>query len=480
MRTVPSLPWLMRLVAVAAALAGSACWATSADAYVYWANFSATTPISRVEQDGSSALFKLVPRVSWAQGLAVDAQHIYWVNSSNGTIGRANLDGSEVDAGFIAGGSSMRSVASDGRHIYWANSGNGTIGRANADGSGVSQSFVSGISGLQSVAVGPDHIYWSSAGAIGRANLDGSGVNAGFIGQGAMGLAVSADYIYWSAGGPIGRANIDGTGVTPGFVSGVGASSLAVDRRYIYFTSGGIGIGRADIDGSNADPAFLGSLFATAIAADQGPAGAASADATGLAFGTQALGVLGGARSVTVANRGAGRLRVTGATVGGPNADDFLLSSDGCSGRTLAPGASCAVNVRFGASAGGTRTAALTIATDAPGAPLQIALSGSGGDLPQGPPGPAGTPGKPVVRTIELTCTNGRCTQSPVTAKRSLTPATATLKRGLTVYAQGVVLADGKRIRVLLGVQRTARAGSYRLTIQRHGRRTTRTIRLRG
>ena len=63
-------------------------------------------------------------------GVAVDAQHVYWANSGNGTIGRANLDGTGVDQSFITGANCPAGVAVDGQYLYWANGGNGTIGRA--------------------------------------------------------------------------------------------------------------------------------------------------------------------------------------------------------------------------------------------------------------------------------------------------------------------------------------------------------------
>ena len=53
--------------------------------------------------------------------MAVDGQHIYWVNSLRGTIGRANLDGTDVDENFIIGAHLPAGVAVDGRHVYWTN-----------------------------------------------------------------------------------------------------------------------------------------------------------------------------------------------------------------------------------------------------------------------------------------------------------------------------------------------------------------------
>ena len=45
--------------------------------------------------------------------MAVDAEHIYWVNDDNGTIGRAGLDGSNVNQSFITGAYFPSGVAVD-------------------------------------------------------------------------------------------------------------------------------------------------------------------------------------------------------------------------------------------------------------------------------------------------------------------------------------------------------------------------------
>jgi hypothetical protein len=49
------------------------------------------------------------------------------------------------------------------------------------------------------------------------------------------------------------------------------------------------------------------------------------------------------------------------ASIGGPNAGDFTIAGDGCSGQTLAPGASCTIQVQFAPSGLGARSAALDI-----------------------------------------------------------------------------------------------------------------------
>jgi virginiamycin B lyase len=83
------------------------------------------------------------------------AEHIYWANAGNGTIGRANLNGTGASQSFITGASFPAGVAVNGSHLYWANNGTNTIGRANLNGTGASQSFITGANGPTGVAVTP-------------------------------------------------------------------------------------------------------------------------------------------------------------------------------------------------------------------------------------------------------------------------------------------------------------------------------------
>jgi hypothetical protein len=126
---------------------------------------------------------------------------------------------------------------------------------------------------------------------------------------------------------------------------------------------------------------------------DPFPYAHASATPSPAGFGTQALGTLGSAKAVNVSNTGGGKLRVKQLTVSGANRDDFIVSSDDCTGAALAANESCTVRVRFGPSDSGARTATLAVSTNDPASPLAVALNGTGGSLPQGPAGPAGPQG---------------------------------------------------------------------------------------
>ena len=386
-----------------AAVAAAGCWgwAAQAEAHVYWAN-NATTTIGRANLDGSGANQGFIAGANSPFGVAVDGRRLYWTNAGTGTIGRANLDGSGVNQGFIAGASDPSGVAVDGQHIYWANSGTGTIGRANLDGSGANPSFIAGANNPSGVAVDGQRLYWTNAGTgtIGRANLDGSGANQGFI-AGAnfpTGVAVDGQRLYWTnfGTGTIGRANLDGSGATQGFIAGASSpSGVAVDGQHLYWTNLGTDtIGRANLDGSGATPSFIaGASNPVGVAVDGGPAGSAVASAASLSFGTQPLGTFGAPQSVTITNAGHGDLQIDAARIADGDVDDFVVTHDTCSQSTLTIGGTCTVRVRFGPSAGGERQAMLALTGNDTASPLQIALQGTAGQLPQGPTGATGATG---------------------------------------------------------------------------------------
>ena len=101
-----------------------------------------------------------------------------------------------------------------------------------------------------------------------------------------------------------------------------------------------------------------------------GPSLAASASS--LSFGSQTVGATSGAQSVTLTNSGNAAASVSSIAASG----DFAQSNN-C-GSSIAAGASCTVNVTFTPTAGGARSGSLSIASNAPGSPITVALSGTG------------------------------------------------------------------------------------------------------
>ncbi|MHB1837756.1 MAG: kelch repeat-containing protein [Solirubrobacteraceae bacterium] len=249
---------------------------------------------------------------------------------------------------------------------------------------------------------------------------------------------------------------------------------------------------------------------------------APEASLTGGGFGDQVVGDSSALQAVSVTNLGAQPLAITDSAIGGADSSDFQLVDDRCTGRVLAFGQACEIEVSFTPAAVGARTAQLTL-SDNEANPSSIGLSGTGisahagpqggpGDRGpegpqgpmggQGPQGPAGGPGKssggPHPRGVTgaskgtvrlLTCATRtmhvrrhghmrtihrrRCTGVTVGASLSLAgkaDATATLRRSSTVYATGLLRGG----RLILDTRRKVSAGRYTLTLRRrHGRHWT-------
>jgi photosystem II stability/assembly factor-like uncharacterized protein len=99
-----------------------------------------------------------------------------------------------------------------------------------------------------------------------------------------------------------------------------------------------------------------------------------------LAFGERTVGTLSAAQRVTLVNTGNAPLTVSAAAFEGTHAADFNNTADTCSGASLPPGAQCALDVAFRPPAAGSRSAILSIASNAPGSPHSVTLAGSGVD----------------------------------------------------------------------------------------------------
>ena len=115
-------------------------------------------------------------------------------------------------------------------------------------------------------------------------------------------------------------------------------------------------------------------------------------------FGSQPLGTSSAARGVDVSAFGDTDVELLSLYTSGGDDADFWIANDGCRG-TVATDAACSVKLRFNPSESGNRATALYARVKDPQDPdkirtLQIAaLSGRGGELPQGPAGAKGDTG---------------------------------------------------------------------------------------
>ncbi|MGD9583487.1 MAG: choice-of-anchor D domain-containing protein [Lysobacterales bacterium] len=106
------------------------------------------------------------------------------------------------------------------------------------------------------------------------------------------------------------------------------------------------------------------------------PAPALSLMPDRLDFGEVAVGASGSAMLI-VENTGAGTLQPGPVTIGGADAADFSIQSNGCAGAQLANGAFCTIDLGFAPSAPGPRQATLQLQSNTPSSPDTIPLRGN-------------------------------------------------------------------------------------------------------
>ena len=111
---------------------------------------------------------------------------------------------------------------------------------------------------------------------------------------------------------------------------------------------------------------------------------ALSASPSALTFGSQNTGSTSAAQTVTISNTGSASAAISGVSTAAPFAETNTCGS------SLAAGSSCTASVTFSPTAGGAVSGSLTVASNATGSPLTVALNGSGvsatTDLAQGQP----------------------------------------------------------------------------------------------
>ncbi|UWZ84576.1 choice-of-anchor D domain-containing protein [Occallatibacter riparius] len=141
-------------------------------------------------------------------------------------------------------------------------------------------------------------------------------------------------------------------------------------------------------------PTATGARSATLVITDNDPSGTQNVALSGsgasqsagvtvtpttLAFSSQIVGTSSAAQIITVKSSGTAALSISSITLSGTAAGDYALGNNCPSGtNTLAAGATCTVGVTFTPTARGTRTATVTVSTNAQGTAPTVALSGTG------------------------------------------------------------------------------------------------------
>jgi hypothetical protein len=117
----------------------------------------------------------------------------------------------------------------------------------------------------------------------------------------------------------------------------------------------------------------------------------ATPGAAGVTFNTQAQTTVSAPKTVTISNTGSDRLVVRTTEIGGTNPDDFFVANNGCL-QPVSGGESCTLSVRFAPQGPNGRSGTLTVESNA--GTTTVNLGGTGGALPQGPPGQNGANGQ--------------------------------------------------------------------------------------
>ena len=178
-----------------------------------------------------------------------------------------------------------------------------------------------------------------------------------------------------------------------------------------------------------------------------------------IAFLNQAVGTTSNASSITLTNPSGSMLHITSVAISGTNAAEFAVATTGTTcmnGSTVAPAASCVINVTFTpTTAGAHGPATLTITDDASPAIQTTSLSGTGISFTLSvpiPPVPAAA-GQPIMAAIKLTPDAGGFPY-PVGFYASNLPRDTTAS-----FSQSTITAGAAAVTTVLTLTTTARSG---------------------
>lgn len=236
-----------RFTAVSIALSIGGCGPTSP-----------TVPVPGSCPQGCVALAK---GLSNPNGLALDADTVYWTDSSTGQVLRVSktggpttnlFDGSPLDSSTST--SSASGIAVDARFVYWADPNGGFVAKVPKAG-GTPVMLATGQGGPDFVAVDATSVYWMRGQAPGgnsegadlvRMPVDGGTAVTLATLRSPEGIAIDAAHVYWTDGGTLDPQIHDGAvmrvpiaGGTPEVLAAglIEPSGIAVDATSVYWTS---------------------------------------------------------------------------------------------------------------------------------------------------------------------------------------------------------------------------------------------------
>src|SRR5213079_2073382 len=168
-----------------------------------------------------------------------------------------------------------------------------------------------------------------------------------------------------------------------GFVTGTSDSAGAFKIQSSPYSSSTCKVTVSD-GSTSASASLAGCTPSTSSPPPPTSAPAVSLSPASLTYASQDTGTTSAPQTVTVTNTGSASLFINSAAV--PNTLDFTVVNDGCSGLTLAAGASCDVSITFSPALAGTRSAQLVVTDNAPNSPQRAPLSGTGTTPPGSSP----------------------------------------------------------------------------------------------
>ena len=319
-------------------------------------------------------------------------ESIFAVVGGNGGLGTGGSNGGGDGIAALSGGgggaSDVRTSQSDldSRLIVAAGGGGG-------GGNGAFYA-VGGAGGDAGFGGGDGTDYGGSCGGDPCFARGGDGGGAGTASAGGDGGAGG----HWADAGLLGFSGADG-GLGSGGNAIVGESPGRMGGGGGGLYGGGSGGDGGRFDGANSEDS-QGGGGGGGGGSNLVPAGGTSAvDSTGnslitisytvpvsvspssIDFGSQAIGSTSAARTVTLSNSGSAAIAVASVDLVGVNPGDFAISADGCSGKSVAAGGQCTVQVAFAPTATGARSASLRIVDDGSDGPRLVSLAGVGTTL---------------------------------------------------------------------------------------------------
>jgi hypothetical protein len=248
---------------------------------------------------------------------------------------------------------------------------------------------------VRGLAASPTDVIYATIASGGGSNASLYTINAGTGASTLIGaVGVMQALTFSSAGTLYGWSNLIGlvtidpataavTDVNPSVGSADNIQTLAFSSGGVLYAGGQTNLYTVDVTtgvltlvGSLAPVTDLRGMEFLSTAP---PAPGVSLTPSPLAFGNQVISTASAAQVLTLQNIGTAALNITSIAASG----DFA-QTNGCPG-SLAPAATCTINVTFTPTALGLRNGAITVVSNAASSPNTVPLSGTGVAAPTGP-----------------------------------------------------------------------------------------------